>query len=256
MIDIHQLTSDSVTQYGKDEVLRAIEKAIEEKGNLTAYEKAMIRVKAKRAAGILSVEETVMKVDLCALDCKIPERFRPCTIDNYEILHEEAKQALSMINSYITDADNVVKQGKSLLLIGECGTGKTHIGCAILRAFYKLGYQGQYMNLYDLFQQVKSAWKNYDHQDIQLIKKLAQQDILVIDEVGVQYNTQAEKMIIYDLFNKRYQQKKPSIIISNLPVYSANNKDACLACILGERVIDRLRDGGKQIVFNWGSFRR
>ena len=74
-------------------------------------------------------------------------------------------------------------------------------------------------------------------------------DLLVIDEVGAQFGSDTEKLFIFDIIDGRYQDMKPTILISNLDI--AGIKD-----VIGERCVDRLREGGgSMIAFNWESSR-
>jgi DNA replication protein DnaC len=71
----------------------------------------------------------------------------------------------------------------------------------------------------------------------------------VLDEVGVQYGTDAEKQIAFEIINTRYENLRPTIIISNLNA-------AELTTFIGERVMDRLKEnGGRLLVFDWPSHR-
>ena len=75
-------------------------------------------------------------------------------------------------------------------------------------------------------------------------------DLLILDEVGVQFGSDFEKQILFDVLNERYEKLKPSILLSNIPGDQ-------LADYLGERVTDRLREnGGKMIGFDWDSYWR
>ena len=74
-------------------------------------------------------------------------------------------------------------------------------------------------------------------------------DLLVIDEVGVQFGTDTEKMILFEILNERYENLKPTILISNLSIES-------LKKFTGDRVIDRMKENkGKVLIFNWNSAR-
>ena len=74
-------------------------------------------------------------------------------------------------------------------------------------------------------------------------------DLLIIDEVGVQRGTDYEKDIMFDVINDRYENLRPTIILSNLSVEETKAH-------LGERVFDRLREnGGKAFLLNWNSYR-
>ncbi|MBL1506063.1 ATP-binding protein, partial [Klebsiella pneumoniae] len=82
-----------------------------------------------------------------------------------------------------------------------------------------------------------------------VIRFFTKPDLLIIDEVGIQFGSKAEEMIMFEIINTRYERLKPTILISNLP------KDE-LTQFIGERVIDRMNDGGGcTISFTWDSYR-
>jgi DNA replication protein DnaC len=68
--------------------------------------------------------------------------------------------------------------------------------------------------------------------------------------VGVQFGSDTEKLMLFDILNERYERRRPTILMSNLP------RDE-VSAYLGERVFDRLReDGGQFISFTWESYRK
>ena len=73
--------------------------------------------------------------------------------------------------------------------------------------------------------------------------------MLILDEVGVQFGSETEENLLFDIINTRYEDRKPTILISNLD-------GAGVKKYLGERAFDRIReDGGKLIPFTWSSYR-
>ena len=81
-------------------------------------------------------------------------------------------------------------------------------------------------------------------------------DLLVLDEVGVQFDSDSEKLIMFDVINGRYNDLKSTIVISNYPI-TAKGKSPSVASVLGERNMDRLREnGGKLVTFDWESHRK
>ena len=73
--------------------------------------------------------------------------------------------------------------------------------------------------------------------EAEVIRIYTDPELLIIDEVGVQFGSEAEKLILFEIINTRYERMMPTILISNLP------KDE-LSAFIGERVIDRMNDGG------------
>ena len=90
---------------------------------------------------------------------------------------------------------------------------------------------------------------NSEYTETEIIDAFGNYDLLIVDEVGIQSGTDAESRALFDVFNARYQNVKPTIVISNL------TKDQ-LTVALGERIVDRLKEGGGEILsFNWQSYR-
>jgi DNA replication protein DnaC len=72
---------------------------------------------------------------------------------------------------------------------------------------------------------------------------------LIIDEVGMQFGSDTEKMIIFDIIDGRYNNMLPTILISNLELSEVKE-------LIGDRSIDRLReDGGVVVAMKWASNR-
>ena len=78
--------------------------------------------------------------------------------------------------------------------------------------------------------------------------RAAQPDLLILDEIGVQIGSEHEKLLLFDVLNGRYQQCRPTILISNL-------SGSDLEAYLGQRVMDRYRECGAVLAFDWNSYR-
>lgn len=82
-----------------------------------------------------------------------------------------------------------------------------------------------------------------------MINHFASLDLLIIDEVGVQFGTPAEITILQEIINARYESILPTILISNLTFEQLKES-------IGERIVDRVTDGGRNCtVFGWESYR-
>jgi len=102
-----------------------------------------------------------------------------------------------------------------------------------------------------IIRKVKSTWdRNAEMTEEDVIRVYCQKDLLIIDEVGVQFGTDAEKIILFEIINERYAQMLPTILISNLTESELSN-------YIGERIIDRMKEGqGAVIKFDWDSYRK
>ena len=101
-----------------------------------------------------------------------------------------------------------------------------------------------------LIRRVKDSWHTKEETESEVIDAYASPDLLILDEVGVQFGSEFEKQVLFDVLNERYEKLKPSILLSNIPSEQ-------LSDYLGERVTDRLRENkGRMIGFNWDSYRK
>jgi len=76
----------------------------------------------------------------------------------------------------------------------------------------------------------------------QAFNYLARPGLLVLDEVGVQHGSETERMLLTEIVNDRYADEKPTILISNLTMLEFTQ-------VVGERVADRFKEGGRVVVF-------
>jgi DNA replication protein DnaC len=96
-----------------------------------------------------------------------------------------------------------------LVMLGNNGTGKTHLAAAILREKYGKIYTAMEISL-----RLKATF----HEEISqmdILNKLCALPILVIDEIGRTAVTDFELNWISHVINKRHEHHKPLILISN-----------------------------------------
>lgn len=142
------------------------------------------------------------------------------------------------------------KQVPNVILTGKVGTGKTMLGNCAINALFK-SKRVKIIKLQDMLRKIKGSYQpgaNYTEEEA--IKNYASYDLLILDEVGVSRDTDNDKIIIFDVLDGRYQSMLPTMIISNLNIDGIKET-------LGERVVDRLRDGGGILLgCDWESYRK
>jgi DNA replication protein DnaC len=210
--------------------------------------------------------ENYIEARIC--DVNVPLRYRGYDLESGNIVGKNEKQQLIIERclKYIRNFDSLKKTGTSLIFTGSPGTGKTLIVLSMIRPLitklsekdfnpnnlYPMSKTDQciYINIYDLFASIKATYKKDSQEtELMIIKKYISTDLLIIDEVGAQSASEYETLTLFRIINARYENLKPTILISNL-----SEKD--LSAYIGERTIDRFRENhGAVFVFDWESSR-
>lgn len=182
---------------------------------------------------------------------RIPKRFLGKTISNYNAKTKQQATIAGTCDKFIKNFDSAVDNGTSLVFCGKPGTGKTHLAYAIVSALREKYVTAVIRTAADMTSEIKEAYKseNSDITPTTVTEKYSSFNLLVIDEVGVQVSSDAEKRIFFDVINKRYENMLPTILISNLEMPE-------LTKFVGERVMDRMKEnGGVVFAFDWESHR-
>ena len=183
-------------------------------------------------------------------DSGIPERFRTRTLDSFVADTDEKRRAMESATHYANNFDDVFKTGRSLLFLGKPGTGKTHLAAGIGLQIMERGYSVYFTTVMRALRRVKNTWSRSSVEtETEAIDSLVYPGLLILDEVGVQFGSDTEKLILFDVLNARYEERLPTLLLSNHTLQEVK-------AFLGERIFDRLReDGGEVIAFTWESHR-
>lgn len=182
---------------------------------------------------------------------RIPRRFEGKTLSNYVAKTKQQTIIAGTCKKFIEHFDSAKENGTSLVFCGKPGTGKTHLAYAIVTALRAKYMTAVVRSAADMTAEIKEAYKSEttDVTPTTVTERYSLFDLLVIDEVGVQVSSEAEKRIFFDVINKRYENMLPTILISNLEMTE-------LTKFVGERVMDRMNEnGGVVFAFDWESNR-
>lgn len=159
----------------------------------------------------------------------------------------------------------------NLIIQGPCGTGKSYLIHAVINSIIKnkklpisemrdrttneLKYN--YCELSGLFfgtmkevmSIIRDSWKPYNEREHYLdIDHLKNVGMLIIDEIGVQYGSESERIELHDILDHRRNWQKPTVAITNA-------RDEDVAKLIGARNFSRLY-GGATIVRVSGADKR
>ncbi|QHC93848.1 ATP-binding protein [Pseudomonas sp. R84] len=182
----------------------------------------------------------------------ITPRFAECTLENFTtgaVL--EKVRALSTCQSYVDQFEVNYRAGRSLILSGNVGTGKTHLASGMVQqVIRKFSAVAHIVSAAEIIRIAKGAMvRGAEYTERDVINELASLDLLVIDEIGAQKGSEYELGLLHEVIDRRYQLVLPTVVVSNLPANA-------LGQFIGDRALDRLRqNGGQAVGFSWSSMR-
>ena len=171
----------------------------------------------------------------------VPEKFFKEGFETYLAESESEKSALDVVLRFASNPTN-----KVLIFCGNNGNGKTHLGCSVIREF-----GGEYVTSSFICIKYDSAigFKTKFSRE-EIIDHYIRVPMLVIDECCKYFiNSELEKFLLVQIVCGRYENDKPTILISNA-------KKEEFISFMGKAVYDRLSECCTTITFDWESKRK
>jgi len=105
---------------------------------------------------------------------------------------------------------------RCLVLLGRCGTGKTHLAAATASGQLYLDRAAYFAIVPDMLDMLRSGYSD-GNADVMLddVKNVA---MLVLDDMGAQRDTGWAAEKLYQLVNHRYNEGLPMMLTSNVPM--------------------------------------
>ena len=137
------------------------------------------------------------------------EDMRGCTFANDDGSNEKIS---AVAHNYVENFDEMFKRGKGLLLFGGVGTGKSFISACIANALIDRGRACLVTNFARL---VRTVEETFDRKQ-EYLDGLNRFDLLVIDDLASERDTEYMGEIVHDIINSRYLSGLPLIVTTNL----------------------------------------
>ena len=203
----------------------------------------------------------------CICSCKVKER----DAEEEQILQEKrernrrecfngSKQMKSTFdyyedNEYMNIGRNYVKNfkqfkasGKGLLLHGTVGTGKSEVAACIANALIDEGYLVLMTNFATMVNRLQETFDGKQ----QYIESLKRYALLIIDDLGVERESDFMQEQVYNIIDSRYLSGLPFIITTNLlPEELKKTSD-----VKKMRIYDRILERCHPVEVNGQSYRR
>lgn len=137
--------------------------------------------------------------------------------------------------------DKCRADGFGIVFYGNVGTGKTFAAACIANELLSQGYTVKMTNFTRIVARMQENFKNRSS----YFDELAGYDLLIIDDLSTERNTEYMNEQIYELVNARYVAKRPMIFTTNLNDAEMLNP----ADITKQRIFSRIRERCRFIEF-------
>jgi DNA replication protein DnaC len=144
-----------------------------------------------------------------------------------------------------------INKAENILVTGSTGIGKSYIASAIGNQACTLGYKVLYASCEKLFSRLKIA--KVDGSYIKEITRIEKQDLLILDDFGMQPFDNASRSTLMEIIEDRHG-KHSTIITSQLPVQKWH--DAIGEKTVADAVLDRIVHDAHRIELSGESLRK
>jgi DNA replication protein DnaC len=185
---------------------------------------------------------------------RIPPRYARCSFETFK-----TAPGTSQDNALLA-AQRLVKEFPSergLLFMGPTGVGKTHLAVSIIRGLIQKGVPGVFSEFGSLLKQIQDSYNPISKSsELKVLAPIYETDILVLDELGATIPTDWVRDTMYQIINKRYNDKKLTILTTNYSDARRSDKDQVLEDRIGTRLRSRLYEMCTKVVMDGGDYRR
>ena len=181
------------------------------------------------AAAIRKMNESA-QLQLCSFDQFSLDYYKGRVTEQGEDCFAVMRRILTACQTY---AANFSLESPSLLFLGRTGLGKTHLSLSIAREVLSKGYDVIYDSIINLLEQVEKEHFGRDKSDLDTLGLLLNVDLLILDDLGTEFNTPFYVSAVYNIINSRLNRGLPTIISTNLDFIGLKKR-------YEERIVSRL----------------
>ena len=159
------------------------------------------------------LREKQIEQDRLRKNCFISKNQIAYTFENAD--EDTDKEIIKKTKNYVKHFEEMRKDNVGLLLYGNVGSGKTYIACSIANAIItEYSYTVKMRNFAQILNDLQKGGFNLDRNEY--IEQITSSTLLILDDFGIERNTEYALEQIYNVINARYLKARPTIITTNL----------------------------------------
>jgi DNA replication protein DnaC len=185
-----------------------------------------------------------------SLEGRIPRRYQGVSFDRPPVsdIARVAPDNIRVIRRYVQTIDANLDSGHGLWLTGDVGTGKTTLAMLISKAALQAGRSVAIYSLPRLLNLIRETIDSAEGK-LDFFDRLAAVDLLHIDDLGAEHQTDWVLEQLYSIVNARYEAHQAILATSNLTPEKLREQ-------IGPRTVSRLEEICGDPLPLWGEDKR
>jgi DNA replication protein DnaC len=168
-----------------------------------------------------------------SLSVVIPRRYRGVSFDRPPVT-EITPAVTREVRRYVSNLDANLDAGRGLWFMGDVGTGKTTLAMLVCKAALDGARSVAIYSLPRLLADIRTTFEDRsDRSYVDLLDRLAEVDLLHIDDLGAEKTSPWVLEQLYSIVNRRYEDERAVMVTTNL-------RPEELAEQITERTVSRL----------------
>ncbi len=189
--------------------------------------------------------EEIARIRRMKATCIHDKGLLDCNFENDDGSVKQMKVAKWYVNTW----KERKAENDGLLLWGTVGTGKTFLAGCIANSLIE---QGESVLMTNFAKILNTLSGMYSEEKNEFIASLMRYSLLIIDDLGIERNTEYAKEQVYNIIDERYKAKLPLIVTTNLSLDELKDSKE----LMYQRIYDRVLSMCVPVSFQGESHRK
>ena len=147
----------------------------------------------------------------------IGRRFREVSFEREPIVSLDP-MVLRRVRAFVRSLDDNLEAGRGLWFDGPVGTGKTSLAVLVAKAAKDAGRSHAIFPVPMLLAEIKRTFdRDSGDNYLGFFRRLCSVDLLVLDDLGAEKQTEWVLEQLYSIVNERWQDRRSIVVTTNLP---------------------------------------
>lgn len=143
---------------------------------------------------------------------------------------------MKLAYNYVANWEKMKAKGLGLILTGDVGTGKSFCAACIANALLDQGVSVLMTN----FSRILNTLTGMQFENrSQFLDDINQYSLLIIDDLGVERNSEYTLEQIFNVIDRRYRSKKPLVVTTNLTITELKEPSDTAHSRIYNRILER-----------------